>query len=157
MEYIVLAVVIIALAYIVLQRLGRSGAASSAPTHAGPGGRIAKIRGNGRFEVDVVGESHYADNFTTLAKRHKPGDKEDESFGDAVLTLEDTNPHDPKAVGVTLEGLQVGYLSREMARDFREAIKRDGLGKHRQFAVAARLYWGGDEGHFSVQLDIPQA
>lgn len=150
--------VIVLVAAIVWRLLTRRAPASDqAGTVAAPGGVIAKIRGNGRFEVDVVGESFYAENFETLARRHKPTDNEDESFGDAVLTLDDHNPHDAQAVAVFIEGLQVGHLSRDMARDFRAALKRDGLQQHRQFAVAARLYWGGDERHFSVTLDLPQA
>ena len=136
---------------------GAHPAAERAARYAAPGGSIAKIRGNGRYEVDVVGESFYADSFTELARRHRPEHNDDESFGDAVLTLEDDNPHDKNAVAVHIEGLQVGYLSREMAADFRQAIQRDGLQHHRQFAAAARLYWGGEEALQSVTIDLPQA
>jgi hypothetical protein len=123
----------------------------------GPDGGFPRIRGNGRYEVEVVGESHYDSSFEALRRRHKPADAEDESFGDALLTLESSNPHDPNAVAVHIEGLPVGYLSRAMARDFRQAIVRDGLQKYSQFAVGARLYWGGEDRLHSVQLDLPQA
>lgn len=116
---------------------------------------IPRIRGPGSFSVEVVGESFHADAFAKLARRHKPTDLESEAFGDALLTLEPNNPHDPHAVSVSIEGLQVGYLSREVARDFRAAIKRDGLTKYQQFGVGARLYWGGDDELHSVQLDLP--
>lgn len=155
MEYIVLGLIVAVIAYVMLRKRPASGSGSRMAVPGG--GAIAHIRGHGRYDVDVVGESHYAASFATLAQRHKPDDTEDESFGDAVLTLEDTNPHDAQAVAVSLEGLPVGYLSRDMARDFRQAIARAGLGKHRRFAVGARLYWGGDDGIFSVQLDLPLA
>jgi hypothetical protein len=143
----------------VLRRSRRSSPprADSGATYAAPGGAIAKIRGNGRFEVDVVGESFYTDSFIELARRHRPARDDDEAFGDATLTLEDDNPHDKNAVAVHIEGLQVGHLSRAMAADFRDAIRRDGLQQHRQFAVAARLYWGGSEALQSVTIDLPQA
>jgi hypothetical protein len=148
-----------------LWRIFRRGTRDTAPsrpvdrpaTHPAPGDSIAKIRGNGRYEVDVVGESFYAASFAELARRHHPEHNDDESFGDAVLTLEEGNPHDKNAVAVHIEGLQVGYLSRAMAADFRKAIRRDGLQKHRQFAVSARLYWGGAEELQSVTIDLPQA
>ena len=37
-----------------------------------PGKTFAKIRGKGKFEAEVVGESHYADAFYELARRHPP-------------------------------------------------------------------------------------
>jgi hypothetical protein len=108
------------------------------PPAARGGATIAKIRGNGRFDTEVVGESHYAESF------------------DAVLKLEANNPHDRNAVAVYLEGRQVGYLSRDMAQDFRQALLRDGLTGRDEYAVAARVYWGGEDRHHSVSLDLPQ-
>ena len=115
----------------------------------------ARIRGAGKYAVDVVGESHYRQNFVSLKAKAQPDDDDDEWFGDALLKLENANPHDGQAVAVFVDGLQVGYLSRSMARDFRSAMARDGLAARNEFAVGARLYWGGDEGLFSVTLDLP--
>lgn len=148
-------IVAVVIVLIVLSRIRRSrgNAAHSGSTYAAPGGAIPKIKGSGKFQVDVVGESFYAASFAELARRHPPVDEDSESFGDAVLTLDDDNPHDPKAVSVSIEGLQVGNLDRQMARDFRDAIARDGLAKYKRFAVSAQLYWGGEEGLRSVRID----
>ena len=85
-----------------------------------------------------------------LFRAHGVGDRDAEWFGDALLKLEPDNPHDRNAVGVYLEGRKVGHLSCEMARDFRQAIVRDGLADRSEFAVTARVYWGGSERHHSV-------
>ena len=154
MSYFLILFALVAIGAVIYLSKSKGKATSTVPAL---GGGIAKIRGNGRFEVDVVGESFYKDSFVELARRHKPTNADSESFGDAVLSLDDKNPHDRNAVAVHIEGLQVGHLSRSMAVDFRKAIARDGLQQHRQFAVAARLYWGGDEGLRSVSLDLPQA
>jgi hypothetical protein len=151
MTYVVIALIVAAIANLILRE--RPG--SQAATALFSGGTIACIRGNDRFEVEVVGKGH--EYFETLAKRHKRDQNEGESFSDAVLALEEINPHDPQAVAVSLEGLPVGHLSRSRARDFRRTVARAGLQQHRRFAVAARLYWGGDDGPFSVTLDLPQA
>jgi hypothetical protein len=126
------------------------------PPAARGGATIAKIRGNGKFDTEVVGESHYAESFEALFRAHRVDDREDEWTGDAVLKLEANNPHDRNAVAVYLEGRQVGYLSRDMAQDFRHALLRDGLTGRDEYAVAARVYWGGEDRHHSVSLDLPQ-
>lgn len=129
----------------------------SRPEPSAPTGLYAKIRGTGHFDTEVVGESFYAEAFEELFRAHGVGDRDAEWFGDALLKLEPDNPHDRNAVGVYLEGRKVGHLSREMARDFRQAIVRDGLADRSEFAVTARVYWGGSERHHSVSLDLPQA
>ena len=121
------------------------------------GGPFARIRGTGNYSVEVVGESHYAPAFKAMIRTLRVSDIEGESFGDALLKLEDSNQHDKNAVSVHIEGHQVGYLSRAMAVDFRKALVRDGLSGRKEFSVGARVYWGGDEKHHSVTLDIPQS
>lgn len=116
--------------------------------------RYAKIRGSGRFDTQVVGESHYEVGLKRLL-----GTKaytEEELFGDALLVLEDGNPHDPAAVAVQIQGEKVGHLSRKEARQFRAALVRDNIQGRAMYAVAARVYGGGPEGLFSVTLDLPQ-
>ena len=119
---------------------------------AGP--RVPRIGGNGRYSVDVVGESHHRASFEALLGSLAYTD--DERFGDALLQLQDDNPHDAQAVAVYVDGRQVGHLSRQMARDFRKALQRDGFGQLRQVAVGCRIYGGGEEGLFSVTLDLPE-
>lgn len=126
------------------------------PPAASDGSRFAKIRGDGRFATEVVGESFYAEAFEALYRAHRVGDREDEWFGDALLRLESDNPHDSNAVGVYLEGCKVGHLNRQTAREFRQAIVRDGIAGRNEYAVAARVYWGGADRTHSVTLDLPQ-
>jgi hypothetical protein len=135
-----------------------SAASTSAPAQktaapSAPGETFAKIRGNGRFDTEVVGESYYTAAFERLCGA-KAG-TEEEFFGDAVLTLEDNNPHDNQAVAVSIDGHKVGHLSRDLAREFRQALGRDGVAGRTQYAVAARVYAGGLERMFSVSLDLP--
>lgn len=134
----------------------KSKRAPATPPAARGSAAIAKIRGNGRFDTEVVGESYYADSFEALYRAHRVGDREDEWTGDAVLKLEADNPHDRNAVAVYLEGHKVGHLSRQMAQEFRQALVRDGLTGRDEYAVAARVYWGGEDRHHSVSLDLPQ-
>ncbi len=66
----------------------------------------------GRFEVDVVGESFYREAFDVL----RPGD----CF--AELRPDPENPYDCNCVGVFVEGHQVGNLSRDHAEMLCQAV-----------------------------------
>lgn len=127
------------------------------PPAAGPATHQPRIRGNGKFEVEVVGESFYTEAFRELFAAQVRADAEDDLVLDATLVLEDDNPHDSNAVAVYIRGRKVGHLARSMAADFRRAIVRDGWRAYRSFDVAARVYLGGDDETFSVSLDLPQA
>lgn len=132
-----------------LPKLLKALRANAAP----PTATVARIRSEGRYAGEVVGESFYRDNFLKLLGAR--AGTEDEMHGDALLVLEDDNPHDNQAVGVYVEGLKVGHLPRALARDFRAAIVRDKLTAHRQFGVAVRVYGGGADQLFSAQVDLP--
>lgn len=116
---------------------------------------MPRINGNGRYAVEVVGESHYQRSFEALlgALAYTEG----EMTGDAVLQLQDNNPHDSQAVAVFVQGRQVGHLGRDMARTFRKALQRDGFGHLTEVAAGCRIYGGGSDGLFSVRLDLPEA
>jgi len=118
-----------------------------------PPKNIARIRGDGSYSVEVVGESFYRAHFQRIC-----GDKagtEAELFADAELVLEDDNPHDKKAVSIHVNGLKVGHLSRDMARNVRKALASDGISGHARYACGCRVYCGGEEQLFSVSLDLP--
>lgn len=76
-------------------------------------------------EFDIVGESHYQKAIKILAGPNDEHvyDKEYRAF----LVPENDNPHDNKAVRVDIEGMTVGYLSREDAPDFRESLREKKL------------------------------
>jgi len=122
------------------------------------GSPIALIEGPGRFELEIVGESHYQAALNKLA-----GGKTEEGHRierKAVLFLDDENPHDDKAVAVLIKGELVGYLDRETARSYRQQMAVAGHRDSTPVAEVAALIVGGwsrqgDEGHYGVKLDIP--
>ena len=67
------------------------------------------------FDFEIVGESHYQAQISTIAKR---GD----SHLTASLVLDPSNPYDNLAVRVDIGGQTVGYLSRKDARSFRRRL-----------------------------------
>jgi len=76
----------------------------------------------GDDDLEVVGESHYQDNLWRLAgDRGRPGAQVRCEIG-ALLVAEDNNPHDPNAIAVWVQGLKVGYLSRQDARRYRPGL-----------------------------------
>lgn len=116
-----------------------------------------ELRGNGSYALEVVGESHYQENLEKICGVRK--EKGENLTVDATLILEDDNPYDRQAVRVEISGLPVGYLSREVARIYREQIR---LGGHpRAIGICkAKIKGGwerrnGDKGSYGVKLDIP--
>jgi hypothetical protein len=116
-----------------------------------------ELRGNGSFALEVVGESHYQENLEKICGQRK--ENGENLVTDATLILENNNPYDKQAVRVEISGLHVGYLSREVARLYREQIR---LGGHPRAigTCKARIKGGwerknGDKGHYGVWLDIP--
>lgn len=117
----------------------------------------AALPGPGAFSVKVVGESNYQE----AIERAVGGRSEDgcEKIVDAVLHLEDSNPHDPMAVQVLIGGSVCGYLSRENAKAYREQLKKAG---HPKVTISCKaMIVGGwdrgphDRGHFGIRLDLP--
>ena len=75
-------------------------------------GGIRPTRLEGRALINVAGESHYQDALHEIA-----GESEGEVRLEttAALIPEPTNPHDPNAIRVEIDGKLVGYLPREKA------------------------------------------
>ncbi|MFN4284082.1 MAG: HIRAN domain-containing protein [Alphaproteobacteria bacterium] len=127
---------------------------------AQPSGLTANIKnGPGTFEIDVVGESKYQRNLAKIA-----GNKTEDSkrvVVDALLFLEDDNPHDSNAVAVLVDDMKVGYLDRATAKSFRRQLKKvEPPGQKIEAARCAGLIVGGwrdedSEGHFGIKLDLP--
>lgn len=63
------------------------------------------------YNYEVVGESFQRDHLTALIRAHKAFDI-GEIHSTAVLEMEPTNPFDPYAVKVVVEGTQVGYIPK---------------------------------------------
>lgn len=117
------------------------------------------ITGTGRYDVEVVGESHYQKELRSVAGS---GGEESVNFrAYAALTLEDENPHDPNAVRVSIGGLTVGYLSGSDAERFRETFGELAATGGGTVACKAKVRggWnrgGGDRGKYGVVLDFPR-
>jgi hypothetical protein len=78
---------------------------------------------------------------------------------DAVLILEDSNPHDANAVRIEIEGELIGYLSRDNARRYRADLAAAGQPRA-TVRCKARIVGGfetesGERAHFGVRLDLP--
>ncbi len=89
------------------------GAGCSGARYRGLFEAIGQPCSRGHDTLEVVGESHYQDALWEIVGgfRRDPVRHPIE----AVLAPEPANPHDPNAVGVVIEGLLTGYLSREDA------------------------------------------
>jgi hypothetical protein len=120
-------------------------------------GPLYALRGDGTFSTEVVGELSYQQALEAIC-----GGRCEEGVSkevEAMLTLEDDNPHDKEAVRVNVGSEIVGYLSRDDARKYRRKLKRDG---HARVTVTCpALIRGGwdrgssDRGYFGIRLDLP--
>lgn len=77
---------------------------------------------DGRTDLEVVGESHYQESLWQLAGGRRNPDVRVRVAVVAVLVPESDNPYDSNAVSVWVEGLKVGYLSRDDAERYRPGV-----------------------------------
>jgi hypothetical protein len=76
----------------------------------------------GHENLEVVGESYRQEHlWRVVGGRHRP-EVEVRKDVYAMLLAEDDNPHDPNAVSIWIDGLMVGYLSRDQARALRPGL-----------------------------------
>ncbi len=110
------------------------------------------------MDVDVVGESFNQDNLERIAGPKTPDGPTRSSF-EAALVLYRSNPHDPEAIRVEINGLTVGHLSREDARTVRAAT--GGTGQEGSIEGVLAKVTGGwarsrsDTGTYGVVLTLP--
>lgn len=67
-------------------------------------------------DIDIVGESFHTDNLKALKRKHGDGELQ------IVLRPEPSNPYDSNAVVVLVDGLAVGHLARDMAREWQPML-----------------------------------
>jgi hypothetical protein len=103
-----------------LRRLFGSGAK---PTLLQRGDRLL-LEGPDAFALPIVGESHYQDALEQICGPRT--DEGEDRRVEAQLVLEDQNPHDSMAVRVDINGITVGYLSRDHARTYRRGLSKAG-------------------------------
>lgn len=110
------------------------------------------IQPTGRYTTPVVGESYRQAIFERICGPRRPEGYSLEVA--AVLTCENHNRFDPKAVRVDVQGWQVGYLSRALARLHRRKFALRTV-HCRGKIVGGWDRGGGDTGHFGIALDLP--
>ncbi len=118
---------------------------------------IARLSGNGEYELEAVGESNYQKALIKITGGKTEHGHEMEI--EAVLIHDNNNPYDNKAIAVSVDGDIVGYLSKKHARQFRK-LMADAGGPGSPAVCDALIVggWdrgGGNEGHFGVRLDLP--
>ncbi|WP_395543271.1 HIRAN domain-containing protein [Neotabrizicola sp. sgz301269] len=115
-----------------------------------------KLEGEGDFEFEIVGESHYQDALEVIAGRKEEEGKWLEC--EATLRAEPDNPYDKNAVAVFIRQKKVGYLSRADALAWKIALERRGyVGQDVTCDAVIVGGWknkSGDEGHYGVKLDL---
>lgn len=117
--------------------------------------------GTGDYAIPIVGESYYQENLAAICGPRKA--KGEKRTVEARLIFEDNNPKDKNAIRVEIEGKHVGYLSRELAVQYRRQVKKlNYMGATGVCSAQIRGGWrrttdeGVDEGHYGVWLDIPE-
>lgn len=116
-----------------------------------------RVVGRGGYPRSIVGESHCQAALSNICGGHNREGHWLETVAD--LALEPTNPYDENAVMVTISGEKVGYLSRDDAPKYLEALREAGFDGQR-VKVAAKIVGGWrtnqhDAGHFGVKLAMP--
>ena len=111
---------------------------------------------NGGNEVRVVGESNY---HAAIEKACGGPSRDGVDWEcEATLVPEPTNPYDPEAVMVQMEGETVGYLAKAAARAYQPVAQK--LAREGNVGVVAAAIRGGwnrsatDKGDYGVTLDM---
>ena len=119
--------------------------------------KLVRLEGDGDYECEVVGESHYQDALGCITG----GKTEDghELECEALLEREPHNRNDPNAITVRIDGKLVGYLPRHHAKAMTIIFNKHELAGAYADAVIVGGWSGRKgrkaEGHFGVRLDIP--
>jgi hypothetical protein len=109
--------------------------------------------GNGEYEQEVHGESHYQNALATIAGGKEQRGKEFEC--QAILEREPSNRYDKNAVKVTVNNLLVGYLPREDAEIFcRWATRKGAVSVTCNALVVGGWHDDKSEGSYGIRLDI---
>jgi len=97
----------------------------------------------GGEDLEVVGESHYQENLWRLAGGRGRPDERVRADIMAVLAAELDNPYDANAISVWIDGLKVGYLSRDDALRHRPGLLELQEKHGRPVALAGVIAGGG--------------
>ena len=114
------------------------------------------LGGNNAYDVRVVGESEYQETLSKIAGGRSEYGARYKCF--AVLTPDDSNPHEPSNVRILIDGQTVGYFPAPTAGELRKALSNLGAEKKPVYC-RARIVGGwdrgnGDIGYFGVKLNL---
>lgn len=109
------------------------------------------IGGDGSFSFRVVGEKFRKESFKELAEHLQI--EEDETIKlQTQLVCQPNNPHDPKAVAVTLGGFLIGYVPRYSAERLHDFLMLHGG----TAGVNSKIAFAVSKDEFEVELDITE-
>jgi hypothetical protein len=159
MEYLVIIVVMILIYLFLKSQIAKTNSnQQSLNQHKANLNGVPFLHGPGTFSIDIVGESHYQSALDRICGGKTPHGHN--LIIQAELIHENNNPHDNKAIRIDIDGMTVGYFSRELAREYRKRITEAGYPG--VTAVCNAMIVGGwkkgkyDEGHYGVKLDLPE-
>lgn len=123
---------------------------------------VMLMKGNGRFDYGIVGESYRQQNLAALAGPKVAGGHDLDCL--AALVFQDDNSHDQHAVAVFIchanqQITMVGYLARQKARNYRKHVAAIGSPDPQGMLCRAKIVGGwieddGGEGLYGVRLDL---
>jgi hypothetical protein len=154
---LILLIIIISLSIVVYRYVKKDGSVNPAEWDFLEENITANLPGPGTYSFDIVGESRYQKALEDICGGHDEDGVN--QIVQAILIHEDDNPYDNQAIRVDVQGMTVGYLRREDAREFRRQLREAG---HPGIVAtcSAKIVGGwdrgrGDRGHFGVKLDLP--
>jgi hypothetical protein len=107
----------------------------------------------GHDDLEVVGESYRQTNLLlVVGMRHRLGHARTDV--DAMLLAEDGNPHDPNAVSVWIDGLMVGYLTRDQASALRPGLLAAQEREGKPIALEGAIVKGAMRGDGGSRLSV---
>jgi hypothetical protein len=109
---------------------------------------------SGRYPLEVVGESHYAEALKSLPL--PKGASASVLLGNARLVHKPDNIYDPNAMAVLIDDRQVGFLSRDDAVTYHRAFESRGVEERTSICnvLVSCSHLDTDDPRFSVQLDV---
>lgn len=107
------------------------------------------LDGDGSYSFRVVGEKYRKENFKELAEYMQIDESETVAL-QTQLVCQPNNPHDPKAVAVTLGGYLIGFLPRYEAEPLHDYLMQYGG----VAGVNSKVSFDLESEEFEVDLDL---
>lgn len=109
------------------------------------------VGGDGSFSFRVVGEKYRKESFKELAD-YLQIDGDETVKLQTQLVCQPNNPHDPKAVAVTLGGYLIGYVPRYAAERLHDFLMQFGG----TAGVNSQITFSMSNEEFEVELDLTE-